>query len=101
MERRNLLQRISDGLLPDYITQILYRPFFKIYTTDINGWSIVHLVSGMINALFKFENPLLTHTYWELFQFVAGDNKFDMESLIDIVMDTTFFMIGYTIVIRR
>lgn len=100
MQRTNLLQRISDGLLPEFIVQILYKPFFKVFQTDVNGWSIVHFLSGVMCFLLNLsiKQALLIHTLWELFQFIAGDNLFDFESVVDISLDTLFFWFGFQFV---
>jgi hypothetical protein len=97
MNRYTLLQRISDGLLPSFITIILYKPIIKIKDTDINGWSFIHFISGIIYNIFdkNIYNAFIVHTIWELFQFIAGDNKIDLESFLDITFDTLFFISGF------
>lgn len=98
VENRNtLLQRISDGLLPKFITIQLYRPFFKLCDTNINGWSVIHFISGTFVSLLTKDAilALKIHTLWEIFQFIAGDNKFETETMVDISFDTLFFMIGF------
>lgn len=54
----------------------------------------------MIVAYLKFNwiQALIIHTCWELFQAIIGDNKLDLETLIDVPLDTVFFMVGYFIV---
>ena len=95
--RTTILQRISDGFLPVAVTSQLYKRIYKIHETDINGWSFVHLISGYITAYFisSYKEAFYTHTLWEMFQFIAGDNKFDLESAIDITLDTLFYMFGF------
>ena len=98
-DRTTLLQRISDGFIPPDIAKILYQPFFRVGPTDVNGWSLVHMISGMLFALVTHNIwiALLVHTGWEGFQFIAGDNKFDIETAIDISLDTLFFLAGFQI----
>ena len=45
-------------------------------------------------------NAIFLHILWELFQFIAGDNKLDLESLIDISCDTIAFVLGWAIYIK-
>lgn len=101
-KRTDILQRISDAFLPKKMTKILYMSFFKVENPpiDINGWSINHLISGIILKKFGFEldTAIMIHTAWEIFQFIIRDNKLDMRSLIDSSLDTLFFTLGHTFI---
>lgn len=101
---RTPLQKVSDAMLPDRYADILYKTiFFKIGPTDVNGWSIVHFASGILLSSIM-NGPVIygfyIHTTWELFQFVIGDNLLDLESFIDISMDTLMFLSGWVLGIR-
>lgn len=96
-ERKNLLQLASDGFFPEPVARALYREYFFVGPTAVNGWSVVHLLSGVATSRFLRSpwSAFLLHSAWEVFQFVAGDNKFDVETAIDITLDTAFFMVGF------
>lgn len=90
---KKLLQEISDGLLPKQIRTILYKPIIG----TVNGWSFVHFLTGIVVGTFLTNKltAFIIHSLWEIFQFVAGDNRFDKETLIDVTLDTIFFMCGF------
>jgi len=91
-------KRLSDAFLPKPITDFLYKDYVKIFDAYINGWSFMHLLSGIIVSL-KYDWPaaLLIHTLWELFQACIGDNEPTLETLVDVPLDTLFFMLGWWI----
>jgi len=98
-DRTSLGKRISEGLLPQPLVNILNKEI--ITGTVFNGWSIVHMISGMIAGLFIDEwlTALIVHTLWEIFQFIVGDNTFTTEDILfDIPLDTIMFMLGWWIV---
>lgn len=88
-------KRISDGLLPPPIAQALYTTLATVGPTEINGWSLVHMLSGALSRNLTPTKALQIHSMWELFQFLPGDNRWDFETVIDIVLDTCFFYAGY------
>jgi hypothetical protein len=92
-------KRISDGLLPENITKILYKNFVKVGEAYINGWSFMHLFSGIITSLYGYNlwAAIIIHSLWELFQTCIGDNSWDLETMYDIPLDTAFFMFGWWI----
>jgi hypothetical protein len=81
-------------------------------TFYISGWSIVHLMSGIIFGYiylyFKWDSRLYTyklfiiHTLWEFWQMLIGMSSpyklTGRSNLIDIIMDTILFMLGAYIV---
>lgn len=102
--RTSVLQRISDGMLPSFLTKLLYHPFYKKDYIELNGWSFVHGMSGSFLACVfprtSFKDAIMLHACWEFFQYIAGDNKLWPESklylsIVDIFFDTLFFMIGF------
>lgn len=96
---RTPLQRASDGFLPEALADRLYVPAFRVGPTDVNGWSIVHAIAGAATRALtpNVWDALLLHSAWEAFQFVAGDNRFDLETAIDVTLDTLFFVGGYKV----
>lgn len=101
MRRTTLLHKISDGFLPHKLVNYLYNTiYFKVGITDVNGWTIVHFITGFILSMITKENityGFQIHTIWEIIQFIIGDNKIDCESLIDISIDTISFTLGWLI----
>ena len=99
MDRLSFEKRISDGFFPPSIVKCLLQPI--IPGTVFNGFTIVHMLSGMIMGLVieKWWHALIFHTMWELFQFAIGDNTFTQEDLLfDIPLDTLAFMTGWFLV---
>lgn len=100
-KQTTFLQFVSDAFIPEKIANILYDTvFFKVGPTDVNGWTIIHFLNGLIIAYFTNKNILYgigLHTIWEIFQFIAGDNKVDFETFIDITIDTLAFLGGWRI----
>jgi len=97
---QDILKRISAGLLSQKHINKLRTTFYKRPPIEINGWSIIHALSGVAAALLLDINTvtfILYHTYWEIFQFISGDNKFDLESLVDITFDTLFGTFGFVV----
>ena len=99
--RTSFGERISDAFMPKQVKKLLYTEIVSLgeSNADINGWSFMHMLSGVIIALFGFKAlpAFVIHTLWELFQATVGDNKWDYETLVDVPMDTLFFMIGWWI----
>lgn len=107
---RKIMYNSGDIFLPKYIIKQLDK---YIYTTQnhsfyINGWSILHFISGVvIGAIYLYlHNPfsyyfyimLLIHTLWELWQIFIGMSKpwklTGYSNLIDTFVDTMFFLFG-------
>jgi len=95
--RKHLLKRISDGYLPQWLTKQLYVVYVNKPPIQINGWSGMHFLSGICVAFLGLREKiaLIIHTCWELFQFIAGDNRMDIETFVDIGFDTLFYYLGY------
>lgn len=98
-DRLSFGKRMSDAFLPPAITRALYTTIVPVGPAEINGWSFMHLLSGMILALLwpsvEWWQALIIHTMWELFQALIGDNKMTLETLVDVPLDTLFFMAGF------
>jgi hypothetical protein len=94
---RTLGQWASDGFLPPALTALLYTEYFNVGPAAVNGWSLVHALSGVATVWLteSVREATLLHTAWELFQFVVGDNKFDRETAVDVTLDTGFFLAGF------
>ena len=101
-DRDTIGKRISDAYLPNNIRDFLGRRIISVGPADINGWSFIHMLSGIFIGLglfnFNIYQALSIHTFWELFQASVGDNMYGMETLIDISLDTIFFSIGYFLI---
>ena len=100
--------------LPKSVRDTLGTMLFKYpnvkddYVFYIQGWSIVHFVSGLLFGYFYFKlegsplnyyyNALVFHTWWELWQITIGMSKpFNFggrNGIVDIVVDTLMFMLG-------
>lgn len=108
----DLLYKSGDVFLPKPVKQLLdaplYRRKYKIYDFYINGWTFLHVLSGILigylylrRGLSSYEyyyTMLATHTIWETWQIIIGMSKpFSMtgdNSRIDIIVDTLAFLCG-------
>lgn len=101
------LWRSGDGFLPDSIKKILDTYILGNDTSlvYINGWSFVHLGMGVVVAkLFSdwtIGQAFLLHCAWELWQIVIKMTPATSRGLIDIFMDTLFFMTGFVLARKK
>ena len=115
---KDLLKKIiyssGDIFFPENIKRILSTDIIGTSkkTFYISGWSIVHVISGIIfGYLYLYFNydirfytlkMLAFHTIWELWQVltdVAKPYKLTGNgNLVDSIMDTIFFMMGAYII---
>lgn len=95
--RKGLGKRISDAFMPKPVKKILYTNIIPVGPAYINGWSFMHMLSGVIVGMMKIDwlTALIIHTLWEIFQATIGDNSLDVETLFDVPLDTMFFMMGW------
>jgi len=76
----------------------------------INNWTFIHFISGIsIFYILKLYdknqdnktlllNAFVIHTLWELWQIIIGMTPFyTLRGVIDILMDTIVFMLGFYI----
>lgn len=112
---QKIIYNSGDVFLPEKVKKILGTVLIGTSkkTFYVSGWSIVHLISGIIIGYiylyFKGDTRLYTlrlfiiHTIWEVWQVLIGmSNPHKLtghNNLIDIIMDTIFFMLGAYIVL--
>jgi hypothetical protein len=121
IDKDTLLYRSGDVFMPERIRRFLGTFVYGNYQTPvyITYWSFLHALSGILFAVLLLQasqwipyshslNPysygFLVHSAWELWQFAIGMNRpFQLRGhngLIDIVMDTAFFMAGMAVVLE-
>ena len=98
---RDLLFLSGDLFLPKSV-----RSFLEIYHLGndrslvyINNWSLLHGLSGVLVAwILNTSNPywvgFLIHSVWELWQLLVRNTPWSLRGVIDIGVDTGFFMLG-------
>lgn len=110
-----IIYNSGDVFLPEPVKKILDK---SIITTQnhsfyLNGWSIVHFLSGIIIGAiylylgkpmeFYYFKMLVIHTIWELWQMLIGMSKpwklTGDSNLIDTFVDTILFMLGTYVVL--
>jgi hypothetical protein len=108
---REIIYSSGDVFLPKTMRDTLGTFLFKYpnveedYVFYIQGWSIVHFVSGVIfghlyrgDQLNYYYNAFILHTWWELWQITIGMSKpFNFggrNGIVDILVDTLMFMMG-------
>ena len=113
---QNIIYNSGDAFLPEKIKKILVTDLIGTskQTFYISGWSIVHLINGIIigyiylyfngdRRLYMF-NLFTLHTLWEFWQILIGMAKpyklTGPSNLIDTIMDTILFMLG-AYILRR
>ena len=110
------LYHSGDAFLPESITTILVKNIIgsSKNTFYISGWSLVHLMNGLLfgylylhfryNVRYYTIFFLIVHTLWELWQVFVGMSKPYMltgpSNIVDTFMDTSIFMFG-TYIIRK
>lgn len=111
-----MLYNSGDFFLPKPVIKILNLYLYNTKNNSfyINGWSLIHLLSGIIlGAIYLYLNKTITfyyynlfiiHTIWEFWQILIGMSKpwnlTGDSNLIDIFMDTIIFMLGTYIVLQ-
>ena len=109
-----IIYNSGDVFLPKNVKDFLDIDYIGSYkkTFYISGWSILHLITGIIFGYiylyFKYDSRFYIlkmfaiHTIWEIWQIIIGMSKpyklIGHSNLIDIIMDTIFFMLGAYIV---
>jgi hypothetical protein len=107
---QNIIYSSGDVFLPEKIKNILASDLIGTSekTFYVSGWSIVHLINGIIIGYiylyFKGDikvyafKMFIIHTAWEFWQMLIGMAKpyklTGRSNLIDTIMDTIFFMFG-------
>jgi len=107
---QQLLYNSGDAFLPEKIKQLLSTDFIgsSKKTFYVSGWSIVHFMNGIIIGYlylyFNWDRRLymfklfIIHTLWELWETILGMSKpYNLTgrgNIIDMIMDTLFFMLG-------
>jgi hypothetical protein len=106
-----MIYHSGDFFLPKPIKQTLDKNIYMTqnYSFYINGWTIIHYLSGMILgaiylylgkqiSFFYYYNLFIIHTIWELWQMLIGMSKPWLltgdSNLIDTFVDTIVFMFG-------
>jgi hypothetical protein len=105
-----ILLNSGDVFLPPRVKRVLTTFLYNTPNNSfyINGWSILHLLSGiLIGLLYLFLGKeettfyfhlFIIHTIWELWQVFIGMAKpwrrTGDSNLIDSVVDTVMFMMG-------
>ena len=87
--------RMGDAFLPISARDALDKSVYSM----VNGWSIVHFLSGCLLAMIgaTFDQAQLIHFVWEMFQISIGMTQTDdPRELIDISLDTLFFTLGFS-----
>ena len=105
-----VIYRSGDVFLPKPIKELLDKSIYTSQTNSfyINGWTFVHVMSGLIigyiyfyggyNKRDYYYNLFIIHTIWEAWQIFIGMSKpFSLtghNNSIDIIVDTAAFMCG-------
>ena len=111
---QNIIYTSGDVFLPEKTKKILGTDLIGTSTKTfyVSGWSIIHLINGIIfgyiflyfklDSRFYFYKLFILHTIWELWQMLIGMSKpyklTGRSNIIDTIMDTIFFMLGAYIV---
>jgi len=87
----------GDLFFPQIIRELLDCRYFTFYGADVNGWNLMHFLSGGILYIFGFGfwGANIIHALWEYFQ--AKIKIMDMnlrEHQLDTVLDTISFNLG-------
>ena len=99
----NLLNRMTDVLIPRSVVEFLNREIFVRSWIWFNNWSFVHLGAGFVFALFfpmRFWTWMIINIVFEVVEYVLafGGHPLFVEEFVDIVWDLIFSMVGFLIV---
>jgi hypothetical protein len=113
---QKIIYSSGDVFLPEKVKKILGTDLIGTSkkTFYVSGWSIVHLISGIIIGYiylyFKGYSRLYAlklftiHTIWEVWQMLIGMSSphklTGRSNLIDTIMDSIFFMLGAYIILH-
>ena len=98
-----LLWKSGDAFLPPSLVKFLdtYIVGDEHTLVYINVWSIVHLITGFfIGKVFStlgYVGALAIHTTWEFWQILIKMTKVNTRGMLDTLMDTAMFMIGFAL----
>jgi len=97
-QKDTLIYRSGDVFLPSYIRKILNTYLIGNDSSlfYVNLWSLVHFGSGIAVGTLKITvlQAFVLHCIWELWQILIGMTHINARGVIDICVDTIFFMIG-------
>ena len=107
---KQFLYNSGDAFLPEKIKQLLSTDLIgsSKKTFYVSGWSIVHFMNGIIIGYlylyFNWDRRLymfklfIIHIFWELWETILGMSKpYNLTgrgNIIDMIIDTLFFMLG-------
>ncbi len=107
---QDIIYNSGDVFLPENVKNVLGTDLIgnSKKTFYVSGWSIVHLINGIIigylylyfngDSRLYFLKMFIIHTIWECWQMLIGMAKpyklTGRSNLIDTIMDTIFFMLG-------
>jgi hypothetical protein len=113
---KKIIYSSGDVFLPEQINNALRTDLLgsSKKTFYITGWSIIHLLNGIIFGYlylyFKYDikhyilNLFILHTLWEIWQFIIGMSKpynlTGKNNILDIIVDTLLFMCGAYITLK-
>ena len=105
-----LIYNSGDVFLPKEVRDTLAKGIYfdSTNTLYLNGWTILHFISGIITGYIYlylgkpisnyYYKLFIIHTIWELWQMLIGMSKpwsiIGNSNLIDIIIDTLAFMLG-------
>ena len=105
---QDIIYSSGDVFLPETVKNILGMDLIGTSekTMYVSGWSIVHLISGILSGYiylyFKWDSSFyiyklfILHTIWEFWQMLIGMSKpyklTGRSNLVDTIMDTVFFL---------
>lgn len=105
----SLVYRSGDVFLGPRIRKFLEYYYIGNSTSVfyVTNWSFVHLLSGVLTAWILvqyfpdyefYTTGFNIHTVWEIWQIIIGMTKIGTaRGMIDVLVDTAFFMVGMLI----
>lgn len=88
--------RAGDAFMPEGIRNLLDTPFANLFGADVNGWTLLHFLSGFVIGRFApRRSASLIHAAWEIFQIIIGMTDTNKKSeFVDITLDTIAYEMG-------
>lgn len=99
-------REVSDWLGGDALWPEPFRTLFYGYLIGddhslfyVNYWTVIHFVTGLFLGWWGLVETgwgaFLLHLGWEVWQLVVGATRATLRDLLDVLLDTGVFMLGW------
>lgn len=89
----------ADLFMPESVREVLDTSFFSVLGADVNVWSALHAASGWTlgKGGIDFGASLALHEMWEQWQSIVGSTPSTRAGMVDRILDTSFYVVGWVV----